>query len=189
MEPEVLTTARVRLVPTGPQVFDDLWAAIEASRPELSPWMPWAVDPTPAAVREFTERAAERWSTGSDRPFTLVVEGRACGQCSLDRVDTLAHQCEIGYWLRSDLAGRGLMTEAAAAVVEFGFAECALHRIELHAGIENAASIRVAEKLGFQREGLLRGRGLGAAGYYDMYVYGLLEGDDRPVTRRSDAGW
>ena len=75
------------------------------------------------------------------------------------------------------------MTEAATAIVTFGFEQLHLHRIELHAGLRNFASIRVAEKLGFQRAGALRDGSRGASGWYDCYVYDLLENDRRPGVR------
>ena len=71
------------------------------------------------------------------------------------------------------------MTEAVSAVVEWGFDKLGLHRIELHAGLRNVASVRVAEKVGFHREGLLRDGSKGSQGYYDVYVFGLLESDQR----------
>jgi ribosomal-protein-serine acetyltransferase len=181
MHARILRTPRLELRPTGPHVFDELWTASEASLPELRPWMAWAVDHNPEDARKFVVASEEGWRSGSAYNFTIFENGVAAGNCGLNRVDSLALSSEIGYWLRSDLCGRGLMTEAASAVIDFGFEEVHLHRIELHAGVDNVASIRVAEKLGFQREGLLRGRGLGAAGHYDMYAYGLLEDDDRPI--------
>lgn len=93
--------------------------------------------------------------------------------------DPLHSNYEMGYWLRSDLCGRGLMTEAAKAIVEFAFVDLKIHRVELHAGTENHASIRVAQKLGFKREGVLREAGRGAGGFYDSYVFGLLSSDER----------
>jgi RimJ/RimL family protein N-acetyltransferase len=179
MKRTILRTARMELHPTAPGFADGLWAAIQSSLRELAPWMAWAVDPSEEDTRSFAERSVDNWDSGAAYNFTIVVDGVAAGQCGLDRVDSLANQCEIGYWMRSDLAGRGLMTEGAAAVVSLAFDEAGLHRIELHAGLKNLASNRIAEKLGFQREGILRDRGLGAGGYYDMYVYGLLESDRR----------
>jgi RimJ/RimL family protein N-acetyltransferase len=89
-------------------------------------------------------------------------------------------RAELGYWIRSDLAGRGLTTEAASAIVAFGFDVVGLHRIELHAAPGNAGSIRVAEKLGFQFEGLARHAGFAESRWQDMNIYGLLETDPRP---------
>ena len=72
------------------------------------------------------------------------------------------------------------MSEAAAAVIEFGFNELGMHRIELEAGVGNDASIKVAEKLGFKREGLARQAGWAGNGYYDTVRFGLLSTDPRP---------
>jgi len=73
--------------------------------------------------------------------------------------------------------GRGYATEAGTAVVAFGFDALGLYRLELRAGVENPASQRVAEKIGFRREGTLR-RGCPLAdGAYDGFLYGLLATD------------
>lgn len=71
------------------------------------------------------------------------------------------------------------MTEAASAVVSFAFDAAGLHRIGLEAAPGNKASIRVAEKLGFQREGLQREAGRAVSGWLDLWLFGLLHGDPR----------
>lgn len=177
MEGQVLRTERLELHPTAPEMFDGLWSAIEMSLPELSLWMHWAIELDRDVTLEFLAKAAEAWESGADRHFTIFKDGEACGQCSLDHVDHVQHSGEMGYWMRSDLCGQGLMTEAATAVVRFGFWQHDLHRIELHAGVDNTPSVRVAEKLGFQREGMLRHGGRGRDGYHDAYCYGLLVTD------------
>lgn len=116
--------------------------------------------------------------------FAIVVDGSPAGTISLHNHVPALQRAEMGYWLRSDLCGRGLMTEAGSAVVEFGFESLRLHRIELHAGTGNVGSARVAEKLGFAREGLLRHGSRGSDGWYDVFVYGLIEDDPRPVLHR-----
>ncbi len=176
----VLKTERLELRPSEPQFFEEIWAAIQSSISELRAWMHWAIEAREEATREFLQNSAEEWASGRDRHFTLFLDGSACGSCSLMRGDPLHMSAEIGYWMRSDLCGKNLMTEAASAVVGFGFWQEGLHRIELHAGVKNQGSIRVAEKLGFQREGTLRHGGRGADGFYDAYVYGLLNTDPRP---------
>lgn len=175
----MLNTSRLQLRPTSPSMFDALWEAIEVSLPELSRWLPWAIDPDPTVTRQFVETAAESWKSGRDRHFTIFQDSKLCGQCSLDHLDPWGRGAEMGYWMRSDMCGQGLMTEAASAVVTFGFYSESLHRIELHAGVENKPSCRVAEKIGFQREGLLRHADRGRDGFYDSFVYGMLVTDPR----------
>ena len=176
----MLVTPRLELKPAGPHLFDQQWEAVQASLPELRVWMPWAIEADPQGTLTYQERAKNEWDNGRERHFVIFDSGRAAGACSLDRVDDLNLNCEIGYWMRSDLCGKGLMTEAASAVVTFGFETEGFHRIELNAGTRNAASNRIAEKLGFKREGVSRESGRGAAGFHDVYVYGLLETDPRP---------
>ena len=173
----VLKTEQLVLEPTRPALFDGLWAAIQASLTDLRRWMPWAIDPKPDRTKSFMDHAYEEWQHGHERHFTMLFGDQVCGQCSLDHADPLRANYEMGYWMRSDLCGQGLTTEAARGIVHFAFDDMAVHRIELHVGTENLSSIRVAEKLGFSREGLLRESGRGAGGFYDSYVYGLLASD------------
>jgi ribosomal-protein-serine acetyltransferase len=175
-----LRTERLVLTPTHPDLFEGIWRAVERSLAELRLWMPWAVEPDPEKTLAFVRDANKQWEVGLERNFTLLYEAEVCGHCSLDHPDPLNHNYEIGYWMRSDLCGRGLTTEGARAVIDFAFEELGTHRIELHAGTVNKASIRVAEKLGFQREGVLREAGWGANGFHDQYVYGLLARDRHP---------
>jgi RimJ/RimL family protein N-acetyltransferase len=175
-----LSTERLRLEPTGPEHGDSIWAAVESSIPELDPWLIWAVDATLAAERAFCASAPSQWESGTAYTFTVLAEGVVIGGVGLHHRTPLLPIAEIGYWLRTDRAGRGYGTEAADAVIDFAFEALERDRIELRAGVGNVASNRVAEKLGFTREGLLRHGGKGSAGPYDSHLYGLLRSDKRP---------
>jgi ribosomal-protein-alanine N-acetyltransferase len=61
--------------------------------------------------------------------------------------------CTIGYWIDSEVAGRGITPTAVALVIDHCFAAAGLHRVEIDIRPENAASLRVVEKLGLRREG------------------------------------
>jgi ribosomal-protein-serine acetyltransferase len=175
-----LITPRLRLEATVAEHADGLWAATNASMHELLIFMAWAPQASPENSRAYAERTEQRFEQTVDWGFTIFHEGEVAGSIALMNYEALNRVAEIGYWIRSDLAGRGLMAEAARAVCEFGFAEAGLHRIELKAWTENPASIRIAEKLGFTREGLLREASWAQAGFQDMYIYGLLESEWKP---------
>ncbi|MGT2753577.1 GNAT family N-acetyltransferase [Streptococcus ovis] len=81
---------------------------------------------------------------------------------------------EIGYVLHPDLWGQGLMPEAAGSLVDFGFTELELHKIEIAVYDHNSQSQRVAEKLGFQLEARLRKRKKIDGYYRDKLIFGLL---------------
>ncbi len=82
---------------------------------------------------------------------------------------------ELGYAIRRDLWGQGYATEAAAVVLDFGFATLGLHRIQAACGPDNAASQRVLAKLGFSYEGRMRDHVFTNGAWRDSLLYSLLE--------------
>ncbi|MEA2499458.1 MAG: ribosomal-protein-serine acetyltransferase [Actinomycetota bacterium] len=179
----LIVTRRLSLEPTGFQHLNGLWSATEESLAELEPWMKWAAIATFEQTSNFVQRAEKMWeSTHADEwTFTIVLRGAPIGTVGLAGARQDFRRAELGYWLRSDLAGQGYMTEAASAAIAFAFDDLDLHRLELHAAEGNDASMRVAEKLGFQREGLARHAGFGGGSWQDMHIYGLLSTDPRPT--------
>ena len=175
-----LPTERLILRPTTGDLGPALVDAKDASLSELRHWMAWATDNDPNSTLDFARMADMSWATGMAHNFCLVHEGEVIGNVGLDLINPMIGSAMIGYWIRSDRAGRGLMTEGAAEVVRHAFEDVDLHRLELHAGLENIASIRVAEKLGFQRRGILRDATYADGAWMDVYAYDLLSTDPRP---------
>jgi ribosomal-protein-serine acetyltransferase len=176
-----LETTRLVLEATHPEHAEGLWKAVHSSESELRLWMPWAVEPTRQETLAFAVAAEKRWDAEAGWNFTILEDDEVIGSVGLDNYDAAVETCNLGYWLRSERAGRGLMTEAAGRVVHYGFEIVGLHRLELRAAQANVASVRVAEKLGFAREGLLRDGSRGAEGWHDTYLYALLSFDPRPA--------
>jgi ribosomal-protein-alanine N-acetyltransferase len=82
---------------------------------------------------------------------------------------------DIGYGIRPDQWGRGFATEAARLIVGFGFDQLGLHRISAVHHPENRASGRVLQKVGMQREGLLRENMLAHGAWRDSIAYAILD--------------
>jgi RimJ/RimL family protein N-acetyltransferase len=108
-------------------------------------------------ARKFLIDSAENFRAGRSLSFAICRQpgGELCGGAGLDISET--HQrAELGYWIGVPYWRMGYATEAARAVVEFGFANLGLHRIHAHYFAENTASGRVLEKIGMRPEGRLR---------------------------------
>ncbi|MDQ2800514.1 MAG: GNAT family N-acetyltransferase [Armatimonadota bacterium] len=90
------------------------------------------------------------------------------GSCGLSRWDEANGQAEIGYELSPDWQGRGLMREALAAVLAFGFSEMQLEKIEANVVPENEPSLRLLRRLGFQEVELRRERGFWKGRSHDL---------------------
>ena len=135
--------------------------------------------PTPYPVALATRWIAARiawWSQG--RGVTLAIArrqtpGELLGSVSLRRF-ARDRRAELGYWLGIDAWGAGYATEAASALVDFGFGELELARIYAQVLEGNAASCRVLDKLGMIHEGLRRRHVRKGKRLVDVDLYGLL---------------
>ncbi len=151
-----------------------IYEATVASVDELLPWMPWARDPSLAATLVLTQRHEREWLEGRLFHFALIERetGLVLGVAGLNR--EAPDVAELHYWIRSDHAGRGLTTEACRAIVGWARSAAGLSRLTLWAGRENAASRRVAAKLGFVHVGPLGWRPEGGRGTFEAEAYELL---------------
>jgi RimJ/RimL family protein N-acetyltransferase len=102
---------------------------------------------------------------------------RIVGSIGLFHADWEVRSVEIGYGVRGDERGRGYATEALAAVARWVLTEGGVQRAWLTANTDNVASVRVAEKAGFRREGTLRRAGLEDDGLHDQALFSLLDDD------------
>lgn len=161
-------------------MVEEITEAVGASRQEIGKWMRWADDASYEAELGFVEMALSGWRAGDMWSFMFFHEDRLVGGVGLTRHGApYLRRAEMGYWISTDLSRRGLTTEAAGAAVHFGFEVLGLHRIELYASPGNDASHRIAEKIGFCKEGYQREATMGRDGFLDTESYGLLESDPR----------
>ncbi|USG64804.1 GNAT family N-acetyltransferase [Brevibacillus ruminantium] len=133
--------------------------AVRESVEELRPWMPWAeqiptVQESEAQIRHSRLEFLER------KDFRLILiqkeTGQLVGNSGLHRIDWQARKFEIGYWVRSSFGKQGYITEAVDAITNFAIQELQANRIEIRCDARNTQSARVAERLGFTLEGILR---------------------------------
>jgi ribosomal-protein-alanine N-acetyltransferase len=90
---------------------------------------------------------------------------------------------EIGYWVRSDKTSKGICTEAVDSVLAEGFGSLGYHKTILRIAVGNEASDRVAQKLGFTREGVLREELLIRGNWVDHSLWSLLDREYRALRR------
>ena len=123
----------------------------------------------------FIAKAAEHFRGGLAAAFAISFpQGRElCGAIGLHTASEHSH-AELGYWVGVPFWGRGFATEAARAVVEFGFQTLALRRIFAHHFAGNTASQRVLEKIGMTHEGRSRQHVVKWGKFLDIENYGLL---------------
>ena len=127
-----------------------------------------AVDLLVRIQRQFAERSAFQW--GVERK----EDGELLGTCTLFAFHRANMRAEIGYCLRSPHWKKGYMGEALGALIDYAFGILLLRRLEADVDPANASSLRILERLGFRREGLLREHVIKDAVPHDEVVFGLL---------------
>lgn len=158
---------------------EPLLDAVRESLSELHQWLPWAhlAYGRTDALR-FVRETSRAWREAKAFDYAIRRHddsSRHVGNVSIWYVSKTFRAGEIGYWVRTSDVGKGVCTEATASIVRLGFESLNLHRIMLRIAVGNDASERVATKLGFIKEGVLRDELQVHGTWMDHTIWGMLE--------------
>ena len=172
----ILTTARLTLRPFRPADAADVRRLAGEREVAYN---------TLTIPHPYPEGAAEEWIASHPPAFvagtravfaiTQTQDAGLVGAIGLE-IAPADQRAELGYWVGIPWWNRGYATEAGRAVLEYGFGPLGLHRIMARHFVRNPASGRVLEKLGMQREGVLRHHALKWGAFEDLAVYSVLAG-------------
>jgi RimJ/RimL family protein N-acetyltransferase len=175
-----LTDGPLLIRPLRQEDAGALYEAVRESISEVSLWLPWchqnySIEETREFIgsRELASQGGEWYSFG-------IFEkdgGGFLGGVGINFINRTHEMANLGYWVRTAAAGRGVATMATRLAARFGFEELGLHRIEIVAAVGNIASQRVAEKAGAKREGVLRKRLLIHGESLDAMLFSLVPED------------
>lgn len=152
-----------------------LYQLIVENRDFLRPWFsfPDAIQSIPDAAA-YIQRQDERWTQSGEFWAGLWSAGRLAGAAGVYVLDRDNCSAELGYWLGIHATGQGLATRACQTLLDYLFDKVQVNRTVIQCGTTNHASIAVAERLAFQREGILRQAQRVGEGFRDMVVYSVL---------------
>lgn len=180
--PDTLETERLILRAPRPGDGQAVFEAVAETLDDQRRWpasLPWALaEPAPAASEAFCRQGAAAWFARTDLPMLVFLkEGNAfVGGSGLHRLDWKVPKCEVGYWVRKSMQGRGLATEAVMAVTEFALSALGARRVEILSDAKNIASRRVAERAGYGLEGIQRNERIAPDGQLrDTCIYAVTK--------------
>lgn len=179
---------RTAIRPLGLGDLPEYLELVVANREHTAPWDP--VRPeyfyTRSGQQDQLRRDEEAWIQGTGYAFAaldLAAGGRIVGRIALGNVVRGSWQnATLGYWIAADASGRGHGTEAVRLMLDFAFGSAGLHRIQPAIIPRNRASLRLAEKVGFRREGRAL-RYLQIAGVWEDHDIFSLTAEEWPVRR------
>jgi ribosomal-protein-alanine N-acetyltransferase len=158
---------------------DDWPAVLEYQRkPAYLRYYEWT-DRSAKDVRDFVNMFLDQQQANPRIKYqmasTLKSTGQLIGSCGIRMKSAESHEADIGLELDPHYWGQGYGTEAARAIVKFGFADLRLHRIWSRTIAENQSATRVLEKLGLKLEGRLRENEYFKGRWWDSSMYAILD--------------
>lgn len=156
----------------------ELFRLVQANRSHLRAWLPWL--DTQRSVTDsiqFIRFVREQYVQNEGLTLGIFFQGSLCGVVSYHRFDWMNKSSMIGYWLAEERQGKGIMTEACRAMLEHGFRQLGLQRVEIRCATGNRKSCAIPERLGFLNEGIARQAEWLYDHYVDLVVYSMLAPD------------
>jgi RimJ/RimL family protein N-acetyltransferase len=168
----------IRLEPLDERFVADFQRLIEDPEVVRNTRVP--SDATAAFAPGWVGRYVDGWEDGSRAGFAILApDGTFLGFGGIVDLNLDARQGEIGYVVAAEARGRGVARRALRLITDWALDGLGLERVELHIDPENLASIRVAERCGYVREGVLRSLHFKEDLRADTVVYSVLRGDPR----------
>lgn len=176
----ILTTQRLQLRPLAMNDVDIVWH--HCKNPEIPRYMAWAPHKSIADTEAFVTGAVARMAKREVLHWCIWRGEEFCGLFSIIdiRITHLAliyDQGELGYWCTPEAQGQGVMTEAGKAVIGFAFDTAGFHKLTVAHWVQNDASRKLIERMGFNFVGIQREHYYKDKKWQDQRIYELLADD------------
>ena len=156
--------------------FAPLYAEISQSQNEyLAQWLAWPPHcQSEQDFRIFVQRSLNDYAEGKSMTCAIILNGKLVGNCSFNSINHDTKKATIGYWVSQAEQGKGIITRVVQKLIDIGFNELDMEKIEISAAVGNIPSRKVCERLGFELEGIItRNENLNGR-VIDHAIYGLL---------------
>lgn len=161
------------LMPYHAEAF---FALVEANRAFWGEWLGWVGRITDVeSTREMLQRGLNELAAGTGMRFGIRYHALLVGRAFYHFIDyEHAHKLEIGFQIDQSMTGKGIITRVVRAMTDHAFAEMGMNKVEILCSTDNIRSRAVAERLGFQHEGVLRANYHINGQFQDLAVYGIF---------------
>lgn len=154
---------------------EELFQLMDDCRDYLRKWLPWIdVSKSSEDTKVFIESTMKQFASNNGFQTGIWYKGEIAGVIGYHGIDWSHKSTSIGYWLGEKYVGKGIMTKACRALVDYALTDLNLNRVEIRCAEKNCKSRAIPKRLGFTEEGMIRE----AEWLYDHYVnhvvYGML---------------
>lgn len=160
---------------------DELFHAINESRSHLHPWLPWVGATTkPEHSLQFIQQSHQQLKNQEALALGIFYDGKIIGGVGMHNWDQSTKRAHIGYWITKEYEGKGIINKCLTKLIAYLFDKLALNKVEIHFIPQNKRSAKVATRLGFKTEGIIRQSTMRNGMPEDMVVTGLLKSERLP---------
>ena len=158
---------------------------VDKDRDFIGQWLPWARQSTEVSdYQQYIKMMRKNMAAATDYGLAILYDGEVVGGIGLHIRSSIDRRAEIGYWLIKGQNGKGIMTQSAKALADYGFGALRMNRLLIRAASENPGSQNVAKRLGFSHEMTARKGGVITDAdqidqLIDMQYYAMLSEDWR----------
>jgi ribosomal-protein-serine acetyltransferase len=176
--PEIIVSESLILKLLRQESAGVIFQSIDFNRRYLRTWLPfvdntWKEQDTEAYIKSINQYSGPK----RDIVYEIWHHDIFAGLIALKEVDQWNKKAELGYWLDPRHEGQGIMTSSCTALINHAFLKMGLNRIQVKAGIGNARSGKIPERLGFKFEGIERSGEKFQDHYIDLEVYSMIKED------------
>lgn len=163
---------------TAQQHAAGLFEAVDNNREHLSRFLPWVGNmQSTDDFKGYISHCELLYQQQTDVSFVIMVNNKTAGRIGMHHIQLQNKTGAIGYWLAKEFEGQGIITKACKTIIQYGFEQLALNRIEIKAIVNNVRSQAIPEKLHFKREGILREAEWVNNEFHDLVIYSLLRSE------------
>jgi len=153
-----------------------IFQIIARDRAYLRKWLPfvdqtWQVKDTALFIKSLYTAANQ----DKNDIYVIWYRSEPAGLAGFKETDQVNHRTEIGYWLAEHLQGKGIMTRTVEKLLDFGFRNMNMNRIQIKVAVGNSKSIAIPRRLGLVFEGIERAGEFHTDHYHDLEIYSLLK--------------
>lgn len=173
----VLETERTLLRPLTYDDLDDMYSY--CSVPAVAEFTTWEAHQSKEDTKGFIDFVMNRYEVDKLGPWGIEDKQtkRLIGSCNYLGCDSNSMRVELGYVLSDQYWNQGIMTEVVSKIIQFGFEEVGLERIQARCMVDNTGSAKVMEKVGMKFEGVLRNYMKVKNELRDLKMYAILKED------------
>lgn len=166
---------KVSIEPLSQRHANEIFDLTELNREYLREWLPWLDSVKNVSDTEFFIKSTEEQAYSGGGPnFAILSSGSICGVAGFHKVDNQNRVGSIGYWLSQEYVGNGIVSRVVKQLIDIGFGELKLNKIEIRCAEGNIKSRAIPERLGFTYEATLRQCEWLYSKYVNHAVYSML---------------